>query len=142
MKKTEQTKNMLLEQLRKTPIVEAACQKVGISRMTFYRWKQDDAEFKKKADEAMSDGQLLVNDVAEGQLISAVRDRNLSAITYWLRHHHPSYANTLQVKHALHDEELTPEQEALVREALRLASLSKAVVEAVVEPPETPTNHE
>lgn len=139
MKKTEETKNLLLEQLRKTPIVEAACQKVGISRMTFYRWKQDDAEFKKKAEEAMNDGQLLVNDVAEGQLISAVRDRNLSAITYWLRHHHPSYANTLQVKHALQDEELTPEQEALVREALRLASLSKAVVEAAIEQPQPPT---
>lgn len=142
MKKTEETKNLLLEQLRKTPIVEAACQKVGISRMTFYRWRQDDAEFKKKAEEAMNDGQLLVNDVAEGQLISAVRDRNLSAITYWLRHHHPSYANTLQVKHALQDEELTPEQEALVREALRLASLSKAVLEAAVEQPPTPTTNE
>lgn len=138
MKKTDEIKNLLLEQLRKTPIVEAACQKAGISRMTFYRWKQDDPEFRKLADEAVNDGQLLVNDVAEGQLINAVRDRNLSAITYWLRHHHPSYANTLQVKHGIQDESLTPEQEELVRNALRLASLSKGAVDEEIDPAATP----
>lgn len=136
MKKTDQTKNLLLEQLRKTPIVEAACQKVGISRMTFYRWKQEDEDFKRQADTALSEGRLLVNDVAEGQLISAVKDRNLSAITYWLRNHHPSYANTLRVKHEVADENLSPEQEALVREALRLASLSQVVIPEVEQAPD------
>ncbi len=128
MKKSDPKKALLLEQLRKTPIVEAACQKVGISRTTYYRWKQDDPEFAKATDEAMFGGQLLVNDLAEGQLISAVRERNLHAIVYWLRHHHPDYADTIQIKHSLQDETLTPEQEALVREALRLAALSEAEV--------------
>jgi ACT domain-containing protein len=128
MKKSDPKKELLLEQLRKAPIVEAACQKVGISRMTFYRWKQDDAEFAKNVDEAMLGGQLLVNDLAEGQLISAVRERNLQAITYWLRHHHPDYTDTIQIKHSLQDETLTPEQETLVREALRLASLSQSEI--------------
>jgi len=124
MKKTDQTKKLLLEQLRKTPIVEAACQKINISRMTFYRWKADNKEFAKEADEAVRDGQKLVNDLAESQLIGAVKDRNLPAIMYWLRNHHPDYANKLRIEHALDDEELTPEQEAVVREALRLAAFS------------------
>lgn len=128
MKKSEQMKEMILEQLRKTPIVEAACQKTGISRMTFYRWKTDDEEFSKKVDEALGVGQFLINDLAESQLIGAVKERNLSAITYWLRHHHPDYANKLEIKHDLKDENLTPEQEALVREALRLASGSQSEV--------------
>lgn len=121
MKKRDQTKQLFLDQLRKTPIIETACQKIDISRMTVWRWKQEDKEFAQKVDEALLDGRYLVNDLAESQLIGAVKDRNLSAITYWLRNHHPDYANKLEIKHALADETLTPEQEALVREALRLA---------------------
>jgi hypothetical protein len=124
-KKNDQSKTLILEQLAKTPIVEAACQKVGISRMTFYRWKAEDAAFAKAVDEAISGGRLLVNDVAESQLIGAVKERNLPAIMYWLKHHHPDYATTIQVKHEIRDEPLTPEQESLVREALRLASLTE-----------------
>jgi hypothetical protein len=124
MKKTDQNKKLFLEQLQKTPVVEIACQKINISRMTFYRWKADDKEFAKEADEAVRDGQKLVNDLAESQLIGAVKDRNLPAIMYWLRNHHPDYANKLRIEHALDDEELTPEQEAVVREALRLAAFS------------------
>ena len=124
-KKSEQLKKLILEQLTKTPIVEAACQKVGISRMTFYRWKAEDAAFAKATDEAISGGRLLVNDVAESQLIGAVKERNLPAIMYWLKHHHPDYATMIQVKHEIRDEPLTPEQESLVREALRLASLTE-----------------
>lgn len=128
MKKRDQTKQLLLDQLRKTPIIETACQKIDISRMTVWRWKQQDPKFTKKVDEALLDGRYLVNDLAESQLIGAVKDRNLSAITYWLRNHHPDYANKLEIKHALQDEPLTPEQEALVREALRLAGGSQQII--------------
>ena len=124
----EQLQKILLDQLRKAPIVEAACQKAGISRMTFYRWKKEDAEFARAVEEAMTDGHGLVNDLAESQLIGAVKERNMPAISYWLRHHHPAYANTIQIKQAPPDETLNPEQEALVREALRLASASRPTV--------------
>lgn len=124
MKKTTQTKQLLLEQLRKNPILQIACEKSGVSRMTYYRWKNEDKEFSKQIDEALLEGQSMVNDLAESQLISAVKDRNIQAIMHWLRHHHPTYANTLQIKHTIQDESLSPEQEVLVREALRLASLS------------------
>lgn len=128
LKKSKQLKNQLLEQLKRTPIVEAACHKAGISRQTFYRWKAEDAEFAKEIDEAVTDGQMLVNDLAESQLISALKDRNFQAITYWLKHHHPNYKTKIQIEGSLQmpQEELTPEQEELVKEALRLASLSSA----------------
>lgn len=124
MKNTGVTKKLLLEQLRKSPIIEAACQKIGISRMTFYRWKEQSKTFAKEIDQALLDGRLLVNDLAESQLISAVKDKNISAIMHWLRHNHPTYANTLQIKHAIEDESLSPEQERLVRKALALAAWS------------------
>ena len=128
LKKSKQLKNQLLEQLKRTPIVEAACHKTGISRQTFYRWKAEDAEFAKEIDKAVADGQMLVNDLAESQLIGALKDRNFQAITYWLKHHHPNYKMKIQIEGSLQmpQEELTPEQEELVKEALRLASLSSA----------------
>ena len=128
LKKSKQLKNQLLEQLKRTPIVEAACHKAGISRQTFYRWKAEDAEFAKEIDKAVADGQMLVNDLAESQLISALKDRNFQAITYWLKHHHPNYKTKIQIEGSLQmpQEELTDEQKELVKEALRLASLSSA----------------
>ena len=77
------------------------------------------------ADEALVEGSLLVNDMAESQLISAIRDQNLGAIVFWLKHHHPSYTTRLEVTAKLKntDEKLTPEQENLVMKALKLAEV-------------------
>ena len=124
MKKTEQTKEALLEQLKKTPIVQIACEKLGISRWTFYRWKKEDPTFAEKIDEAIFDGRLLVNDLAESQLISAIKDRNMHAVMVWLKHHHPSYKTRIEIEGTVNTiRELTPEQEELFRKAIALAKL-------------------
>lgn len=117
----ERDKANLLENLKKTPIVQAVCEKLNIGRATYYRWRKEDKEFAKAADLALNDGSLIVNDLAESNLIAAIKERNMAAIIYWLRHHHPGYANKLLITHTIEDEALTPEQEALVREGLRLA---------------------
>lgn len=129
--KTDKNKELLLGQLKKTPIVQVSCEKVGIGRATFYRWKQEDQEFATKAEDAISEGASLVNDVAESQLMSAIRERNLTAIIFWLKHHHPNYATKVEVTARLKadNEILTPEQEALVTKALKLASLIPNVQE-------------
>jgi len=129
--KTDKNKELIIQQLRKTPIVQVSCEKVGIGRATFYRWKQEDQDFSTKADEALLEGSLLVNDVAESQLMSAIRDKNLTAIIFWLKHHHPNYATRVEVTARLKadNEILTPEQEELVTKALKLASLIPQVKE-------------
>jgi hypothetical protein len=125
MKKKDKTKNLIIEQLRKTPIIEMACQKVDVSRMTFYRWKKEDAQFEKRIDEAMIDGRLLVNDLAESQLINAIKVQNLTAITYWLKHHHKSYKTRIEIEGAVSTiHELSPEQEELMRKAFNLAGIN------------------
>lgn len=131
VKKNGQLKNQILDQLKRTPIVEAACQKAGISRQTFYRWKFEDPEFAKEVEKAIDDGRMLVNDLSESQVLSLIRDKNWPAISFWLKHHHPSYKTKIQIEGSLQmpQEELTPEQEETVKEALRLASIS-AVNEA------------
>jgi ACT domain-containing protein len=40
--KTNKEKDALLEQLKKTPIIQIACEKIGLSRTTYYRWYQAD----------------------------------------------------------------------------------------------------
>lgn len=125
MKNIRQNKELLLEQLRKTPIVQIACEKLGIARPTFYRWKSQDEEFAKQVEEAIAEGRLLVNDLAETNLVNAVKDRNLPAIMYWLKHHHKSYATKVELSGKIKTElnQLTPEQEEAITKALGLASI-------------------
>ncbi len=124
MRKSDQLKKLILEQLYKNPIIEVACQKIGISRMTFYRWKENQ-DFSKAVDKAMIDGRLLVNDLAESQLIGAVKDRNFQAIAYWLKHHHPSYKTKIEIEGKINTiQEMTPEQKELVKKALAMANLT------------------
>jgi hypothetical protein len=120
-KKNTQLQALVLEHLRKNPVLEIACQKVEISRMTLHRWRQEDSAFDAAIEAAILDGRLIVNDLAENQLIVAVKERNLPAITYWLRHHHPSYKAKVEIEGStkiIH--ELSPEQWALRERALRL----------------------
>ena len=124
MKKTERAKQLFLDQLRKTPIIEAACQKGDISRMTLSRWKREDKAFAQKVEEAILEGRFLVNDVAESQLISAVKDRNMPAIMYWLKHHHADYRNRLELEGTVNTiHELSAEQKELIKKALALANI-------------------
>lgn len=124
-KRIDKNQELLLVQLKKTPIVQVVCEKVGVGRTTYYRWRRDDPEFAKLADQAIEEGASLVNDMAESQLMGAIRDGNMTAIIFWLKHHHPQYSTKVEVTAHLktQDEKLTPEQETLVTKALKLAAL-------------------
>jgi len=123
--KKDKTKSSLIEQLKKAPIVQIGCERAGVSRATYYRWRKEDGEFKKASDEAIIEGETLITDMSESQLISMIRDGNFQAVQLWLRHHHPKYGQKIEISGNINQphEELNPEQEAVVREALRLASL-------------------
>jgi ACT domain-containing protein len=121
----EKEKLEFIEQVKKTPIIQVVCEKLGVGRATFYRWKSEDKEFSKQVDEAFMHGKLLINDLAESQLISSVKDKSMQAITYWLRHHHPEYSNTMTVKHAFENDELTDEQKEVINKALSLSKTNQ-----------------
>ena len=122
---TEKEKNQLIDNLRQMPIIESACRKTNISRTTFYRWKKDDKEFAKVADEAMHEGENLISDLSENQLISLIRDGNFQAIQLWLKHHHKKYAEKLDITANVNikEEPLTDEQKELVEKALVQAGI-------------------
>ena len=125
--KTDKNKNLLLDCLRKTPIIQIACEKSGISRATYYRWRSEDEDFRKASDEAIREGESFINDMSESQIISLIKEKNWQAIQFWLRNNSPKYADKIKVEANIKqlDEKLTPEQEAIVRKALELISCSE-----------------
>lgn len=114
-------KNALIEQLKKTPIVQVACEKMGLSRATFYRWKKKDQKFADDVDQAIEEGSHLINDMAESQLISAIKNSNLTAIIFWLKNHHRSYSPKLEVTTKNADLPLTEEQKDIIKKSLSMA---------------------
>ena len=122
---TEQEKNSLLENLRQIPIVELACKKSGVARASFYRLRKENKEFSKLVDEAILDGEDLINDLSQSQLVSSIRDGNFQAIQLWLKHHHKKYADTIEVSGSIDvkDKPLTDEQKELVQKSLMQAGI-------------------
>lgn len=113
-------KELLLQNLKKIPIVEVACSKSGIGRATYYRWRKEDAEFSRNADESLNEGIKLINDMAESQLLSAIKDGNISAIFYWLNHRHTAYGNRVEIttNDKLKENPLSDEQKKAIETAL------------------------
>lgn len=121
----DRLKALMIDQLKKTPIVQVACEKVQIGRSSFYRWKKADKEFKKAVDEALSEGTDYISDMAESRLIEAIRDKNLRAVFFWLKSHSNRYATKVEINGRLkmQNEPLSDEQQALIEKALKFSGL-------------------
>ena len=121
-------KNSLVTRLEKLPIVEVACKQIGLSRATYYRWRRDDEVFADDCDEAIEHSSAMINDMAESQLIQSIKDKNMTAIVFWLKHHHKNYETRVNVQGVIKHQAdmLTDEQSEIVERALKLAGLIKA----------------
>lgn len=118
-------KEAFLEQLKRTPTIETACQKVGVARATVYRWIKASKKFEQTVDDALSEGRTFMSDIAENQLFSLIGDKKIEAIRLYLSTHNARYSNKLELSGSVtnKDEPLTKEQKKLIREALKLSSL-------------------
>jgi len=81
---SEKEKEKFIELLEKTPIVTSACEKMGISKSTYYRWRDYDSMFRNKADLALERGREIVNDLAESKVIGLIQESDRWATGYWL----------------------------------------------------------
>lgn len=126
--RTEKNKSALLEQLKKLPILQVALERSALSRSTYYHWRDTDSEFKKNASQAIAEGEAFITDMSESQLVSLIKDKHFPAVQLWLRQHHSKYAETVEFSGSLtlQDESLTPEQEELIAQALKLAGVTNA----------------
>jgi len=117
----QEQKKQIIDQLRKIPIIQIACEKNGVARATYYRWVAEDEAFASGAEESIREGTAFINDMAESQLISLIKDQNYPAIAFWLRNRHKAYADKLRIDAAVtaKPQELTPEQSAIMAEGIR-----------------------
>jgi hypothetical protein len=122
MKKSRIQSSFLVE-LRKIPIVQVACEKLDVSRNSVYRWRKEDEEFSKAMDEALTEGEKLVNDMTESQLLALIGEKHWPAISFWLRKRNPKFHDRVEVTAKVEyvDKPLSPEDEELKKIALRLA---------------------
>lgn len=120
-------KDEFLEQLKKIPIIQVVCEKVNLSRNTVYRWRKEDEVFAKAMDEALVEGETLVNEMSESQLISMIRDKNWPAISFWLRHRNPKFRNKVEISGTISTpvDKLTPEDNEFVKKAMELSSIAQ-----------------
>lgn len=115
----------LLAQLERTPIIELACDKVKVSRTTFYRWVHANKDFAKDVEKSLVTGREFINDLAESQVISLIRQGEIAAMRLWLQHNSHRYANKLELTGTVttKEEPLTKMEKALLRKAFKHSSL-------------------
>ena len=122
--KKDRTREAFIAQLSRVPIIEVACEKTNVSRMSINRWRKEDKEFDKAVTEAMNEGDAFMNDLTESQLISLIKDKHWPAISFWLRARNPKFRDKIDITARIEKkEELTPEQQEVVRRALQHAAL-------------------
>ncbi len=122
--KKNKVKDQFLSELKKVPIIQVAAEKTNVSRNSIYRWKEEDKQFAEDLEKALAEGEALINDISESQLLTLIKEKNWQAISFWLKHRNSKFREKVEVTTKTEkDEALTPEQELLVKKALQLASL-------------------
>lgn len=105
-------------------IVEIACQKTGISRAKFNRWKADDVEFRRQVMDAMSKGSEIMDDIVESKFMQLIHQGEMQAVLFYLKYRHHKYSargviQKMLMDHA--DDELivTEDEQKRINEALK-----------------------
>lgn len=94
----EASRERVLLELEKMPIVAVACKKSGLCRATLYRWCLESKSFSKQVKDAIAKGVSLINDLAESKLINGIEDGEFNNIKYWLNNRHPDYSFRYKTK--------------------------------------------
>ncbi len=126
----QEQKKLIVDQLRKIPIIQVACEKNGVARATYYRWVDEDVTFASETEEAIREGTAFINDMAESQLITLIKDQNYPAIAFWLRNRHKAYADKLRIDAAVtvKPPEMSPEATALTTDFMQMLATHKATL--------------
>lgn len=115
---TEQLKKKIVEKLQTNPITSRACKELGIARSTFYRWKEEDKEFKITVEKSQMMGRAIICDVIESKLLNLLNSNNDETVfktaKFLLLHLHPIYKNSnesMQYQKAKLKDEISREKE-------------------------------
>ncbi len=130
-------KLQIINTLRETGNIEAACRKVGIARNTYYVWAKDDHEFKIEAEKALVIGTEVVCDTLESRLVARANSGEGWALKYYLGNKHPDYSPRASARkyHRENEQsdEFSDEDERHIEHALKMLEY--------LEPCEDPSHH-
>ena len=108
MRKSKKTTKALLDVLSDVPNISFACKKLGISRQTFYRWKNTDSSFSDLIDDHLTMGREYISDIAESRLAERINLGEMSAIRYWLGNNSKRYIKPRSPISVSHDKVKLP----------------------------------
>lgn len=78
----ERDKEALLEALHNTSgIISSACRAAGVSRMTYYRYYNEDPEFRERADDIKE----LQKDFAESLILKKMKDGDTTMLIFYAK---------------------------------------------------------
>ena len=117
----QKQKKEIVEELKKTPIIQYACQKYNVPRSTFYRWTKSSKKFEKEVKAALVDGCDLINDLAISQLISKIKNGDNTMIIFWLKCKHSDFLDVKRINHVV-----TEKREDIITEG-REAEIAQAI---------------
>jgi hypothetical protein len=83
----------IIDQLREVPFINHTMKKLGVSRMTFYRWIERDEVFSYNVHAALQEGHKNMIEVTESALFKKIRDEHFGAIKFYLENNHGNYMN-------------------------------------------------
>lgn len=123
--KKKKIQEKFLETLKHTPIVEHACDTVGISRNTIYRWKKESPRFRNKVEESLSFGVDRVNDFAESNILNEIKSRKIETTKWWLSRRHSAFGATnyrreyLDLKKSIENQNIEKKQKEAKKKIMR-----------------------
>ena len=82
---------MFLDELAKTANISIACERVGLSRQTVYRWMNGDKILNAKVHDAIYLGQESISDLSESKVITGIKNGDTGLAKYWLNNHREEY---------------------------------------------------
>jgi len=94
MRKTKKTLTVIFDELEKTGLISSACAKAQIPRSTFYRWYNNDLEFRLRVDDTVKIGRGNMVDFAESKVIKNIQEGSQRAAEFYLRHNDDRYKSS------------------------------------------------
>ena len=88
---TPNDKEKFLAELEEVPFPSVACKRAGIAKATIYRWRKEDAAFKKGMDAAMEIGRESITESAEAHTVMLIKKGEFRAIRLWLENNTTRY---------------------------------------------------
>lgn len=108
---SKELKQKIVQALREIPIITYVCQKTGVPKPTYYKWRKIDKAFYQASEDAIRTGKININDVAKSQLINHIKNGDYRSISFWLKHNDTDFnpKMTVQIK----DEDLVYDEHQL-----------------------------